>query len=223
MTEGMLNSILLRVVPPLLAFIMRVWFRSCRVTIHNPEYFFQPGENDRAVIASFWHYSIMYLFYFVRKYSATVMVSASRDGEYIARLAEELGFDTVRGSKNHKGVEALKSMLRVVRKGGSAAIVADGSQGPPRVAQPGAILLASRTGAPVVPMTWSSSNYFTIKSWDRTCIPRPFSKVDFFYGEPLSVPPKLKAPEIEQYRLRLEERLNALYDLAWEKYNKKEH
>lgn len=223
MTEGTLNSLLLRVVPPLLAFLMRVWFATCRVTIHNPENFFQPGDKDKRAIASFWHYSIIYTFYFLRRYSATVMVSASRDGDYIARLAKEFGFDTVRGSKNYKGVGALKAILRAVRDGDSGAIVADGSQGPPRVAQPGAILLASRTGVPVVPMAWSASSHFSVKSWDRTAIPKPFSRVDFFYGEPLVVPQKLTAGESEQYRLLLEKRLNQLYASAWTIHNRADH
>lgn len=223
MTEGKLNSLLIGVVPPLLAFLMRIWFATCRVTIHNPENFFQPEDKGKRTIASFWHYSIIYTFYFLRRYSATVMVSASRDGEYIARLAGEFGFDTVRGSKNHKGVGALKAILRAVRDGDSGAIVADGSQGPPRVAQPGAILLASRTGVPVVPMAWSASGHYIVKSWDRTAIPRLFSSVDFFYGEPLYVPQKLTAEETEQYRVLLEKRLNELYALAWAIHNRLEH
>ncbi|MGW8194200.1 MAG: lysophospholipid acyltransferase family protein, partial [Desulforhopalus sp.] len=80
MTEGPLNSLLLKIIPPILALVMRVWFFTCRVTLHNPENLFQPHQQRHQAIASFWHYSIIYTFYFLRKYSATVMVSASRDG-----------------------------------------------------------------------------------------------------------------------------------------------
>ena len=124
----------------------------------------------------------------MRHYTATAMVSASRDGEYLARLAEKFGFATVRGSKNNKSVEGLKAMLRAVRKGSNAAIVADGSQGPPKIVQAGSILLAARTGVPIIPMVYAASSYFTINSWDRTIIPKPFSRIDFYYGEPLFVP-----------------------------------
>ncbi len=219
----MLNSFLLRAVPPLFAWLMRLWFRTCRVTVHNFDNLLTPDGKERQVIASFWHYSIIYLFYFVRKYSATAMVSASRDGEYIARLAREFGFKTIRGSKNYKGTAALKSMLRAVRNGENGAIVADGSQGPARVAQSGAILLASRTGVPIIPMLWSASSYFAVRSWDRTIIPTPVSKVEFFYGEPLFVPARVKAQEIEEYRLHLEQQLNLLYGVAWAKHKKNEH
>jgi lysophospholipid acyltransferase (LPLAT)-like uncharacterized protein len=205
------------------AWLMRLWFYSCRVTIHNQEHCFHAEEKDKTGIATFWHYSIIYVLYHMRKYSGTAMVSASRDGEYIARLAEKFGFDTVRGSRNNKGVEGLKAMLRAIRNGSNGAIVADGSQGPPRIVQAGAILLASRTGAPIIPMVCAASRYFTINSWDRTIIPKPFSSIDYYYGEPLFVPAKLKPEELEGYRLRLEERLNKIYGRAWQKYGKAAH
>jgi len=223
MTEGKLNDLLLRIVPPIFALLMRVWFGSCRVNLHNEENCFRPEEKDKTGIASFWHYSIIYILYHMRKYSATAMVSASRDGDYLARLAQELDFETVRGSRNNKSVEGLKAMLRAIRKGSHAAIVADGSQGPPRIVQPGSILLAARTGAPIIPMVFAASSYFTIRSWDRTIIPKPFSRIDFYYGEPLFVSAKLKPEEIEEHRLLLEERLNELYVKAWGRYEKIEH
>lgn len=223
MTEGKLHNLLLRIVPLTIAWLMRVWFRSCRVVLHNKENCFSPEEKDKTGIASFWHYSIIYILYHMRQYSATAMVSASRDGDYLARLAEELDFDTVRGSRNNKGVEGLKAMLRAIRKGNSAAIVADGSQGPPRIVQPGAILLASRTGSPIIPMVFAASSYFAINSWDRTIVPKPFSRIDFYYGEPFFVSAKLKPEEVEGYRLHLEEQLNELYTKAWGRYGKSKH
>jgi len=223
MTEGVLNRVLVTVLPGTLAFIMRIWFRTCRVHVHYPEKFPDPIINGKPLIASFWHYSLVYIFYFLRKYSATVMVSASRDGEYIARLAAHFGFSSVRGSKNKRGVEALKGILRAVRGGDSGAIVADGSQGPPLVAQPGAILLASRTGAPIVPMAWSASSYIAIRSWDRTAIPKPFARIDYFFGDTINVPPKLTEEEFEQYRLRLETALRELYHEAWRHTGREAH
>lgn len=223
MTDGVLNTFLLRVVPVSLALLMRLWFSTCRVRVHNPENFPNPKKTGKPVIASFWHYSIIYLFYFVRGHRVTAMVSASRDGEYIARLGKQFGYAAARGSRNNKGVEGLKALFRAIRNGDNCALVADGSQGPPRIAQPGAILLASRSGAPVVPMVWSADRYFAVRSWDRTVIPQPFSRIDYYYGEPILVPADIKADGLEEYRLLLEQRLNALYAEAWGQYNKAEH
>lgn len=223
MSSKAINNILIRVVPKILSWTMRVWFGSCRVKMHNCDIMLSSPKEGPNIVASFWHYSIIFIIYFVRKYPATVMVSASSDGEYIARLAQEFGFRTVRGSKNNKGVEALKGMLRGVKKGDSGAVVADGSQGPPRVAQPGALLVAAKTGRPIVPMAWSASNYFTINSWDKTAVPKPFSRVDIYFGEPLYIPRKLDAEELEKYRCILENELNELYTKAWSKHGKSSH
>jgi len=223
MKRRLLTTLSLAVIPWSLAWLMRLWFATCRVRVHNEECLQSSYGSEKAVIASFWHYTIIYLFYFVRKYPATAMVSASEDGEYIAGLARQLGFNVVRGSSNNKGVGALKKLMRVVRKGETCAIVADGSQGPVRVAQPGAVLLASRTGVPMLPMGWSASRYMTINSWDKTAVPMPFSRIDFYYGELIFVPRGANGAEIEQYRLQLEQSLNEIYAAAWGRYDKLEH
>lgn len=223
MSSGMVNGLPLRLLPPIVVWLMRLWFASCRVTTHGEENCFKPHEEGKQGIAAFWHYSIIYILYHMRKYTATAMVSSSRDGEYLARVAEQFGFETVRGSKNKKGVQGLKAMLRAVTSGRNAAIVADGSQGPPRVVQAGSILLAARTGVPIIPMVFATSSYYTIDSWDKTIIPKPFSRIDFYYGKPLFVTASLQPEDIENYRLQLEERLNELYNQAWTRYGKAVH
>lgn len=223
MSGGLVNSLSLRIVPKLLSWVMRLWFGTCRVTTHNDDVFISVQRGESTVIGSFWHYSIIFILYYLRRCPATAMVSASGDGEYIARLAKELGYDSVRGSKNNKGVGALKGMLRAVLAGSSGAVVADGSQGPARVLQPGALLVASRTGRPIVPIAWSASSCFTIHSWDKTAVPKPFSKIDVYFGDPVYVPRKMSAEELEEYRCMLEENLNALYTKAWAKYGKTSH
>ena len=110
-----------------------------------------------------------------------------------------------------------------MRSGHHAALVADGSQGPARVAQAGSVVLASHVGAPILPMLWSCNRYKRFGSWDGTALPLPFSRIDFFYGEPLLVPPALKEEQVEEYRLELEKRLNDLYAKAWALQGKAEH
>ncbi|HSL39389.1 MAG TPA: lysophospholipid acyltransferase family protein [Desulforhopalus sp.] len=223
MKEGRLNRFLLWLAPPVLAWVMRCWFFTCRVRIHDARYLFPPDQPGRQAIASFWHYSIFFIFYFLRRYRAIAMVSASRDGDYIARLAGQFGFATARGSRNQRGTEAFREMLKGVRSGVNGAIVVDGSQGPPRIAQSGAVLLAARSGVPIIPLAWSASRYFAIRSWDRTAIPRPFSRVEIFFGEPLPVPKQLSTEHVEEYRQLLESRLNQLYHAAWRLQGREEH
>jgi lysophospholipid acyltransferase (LPLAT)-like uncharacterized protein len=223
MKDGFLYRISLRIIPFLYVFITSLLFLTCRIKTHGKEFRSQLDSQNVPIIASFWHYTIFYVFYYLRKDSAVVMVSASKDGEYINRVAQKLGFTTARGSRKKGGMQAIKSLIRNMRAGRNAGIVADGSQGPARVVQAGSIVLASRTAAPILPMVWSCDRYKRFGSWDGTALPLPFSKIDFFYGEPVIVPPKIKSEEFEQYRLLLEERLNDLYTKAWALQNKTEH
>lgn len=223
MKDGLLYRVSLRVVPFVFVWLTRIWFATCRIRTHGQEYRDQVNAQGGPVVASFWHYTIFFIFYYMRKESGVAMVSASKDGEYISRVANKFGFETVRGSRKKGGMQAIKGLIRNMREGRNAAIVADGSQGPARVVQAGSIVLASRTGTPVLPMLWSCSRYKRFGSWDGTVLPYPFSRIDFFYGEPLEIPPKIKAEEVEKYRLILEKRLNDLYVKAWKQQGRTEH
>ena len=210
------------ILPFLISVMLRLWFATCRIHEHGSD---NRAQVDRgtSIIAVFWHYSLLYVFYHLRKDKAAVMVSASEDGEYIARLAHCLKFDTIRGSSNRRGLLALKEMLAYLDGGGNAGIVADGSQGPPQVVQAGSILLASKSRAPLLPVTWSASRSYAFNSWDHTCIPKPFSRIDFFYGKPVEVPEGLDRQHIEHYRKRLEDEMNDLHKRAWSLYGKEKH
>ncbi len=223
MKDGFLYQVSLRVVPTLVVWIASALFATCRIKTHGQEYRNQLDARDVPLIGSFWHYTLFFIFYYLRKDQGVAMVSSSRDGEYISRVAGKFGFATVRGSRNKDGLQAIKSLIRSMRNGRNAGIVADGSQGPPRVVQAGCIVLASRARVPILPMLWSCDRYKRFGSWDGTALPMPFSKIDFFYGEPLDVPPKIKTEEIEQYRVILEKRLNTLYSKAWALHGKNEH
>ena len=219
----MTQQMVVRAVAFCAAWLLRIWFGCCRISVHGADFRRAAEEGNRAVIAIFWHYSLLYLFYHLRTESAAVLVSASEDGDYIAALARHLNFNTVRGSRNRRGLRALKELIVCLERGEHVGIVADGSQGPPLVVQPGAILMASRTGAPVLPMAWSASRYVTFRSWDRTVLPLPFSRIHFYHGEPFYVPPGISGDELEAYRLQLEERLTALYRQSWSIYAKEKH
>ena len=222
MTE-LTRKISLAVLPPLVAGLMRLWFATLRVTTHGTEALEEYVAGGGRGICAFWHYGLFYIFHYVRGKQAAVMVSASKDGEYIARLAERLGHRSVRGSSHQRGFRALREMLEALKDGANAGIVADGSQGPARRAQPGCILMASRSDLPIFPVAWAATPTIRFKSWDRTLIPLPFARLILHQGPALHVPPDLDAPGIEQWRQRLEDELNRLYDAVWAELGKGPH
>jgi lysophospholipid acyltransferase (LPLAT)-like uncharacterized protein len=213
----------LKVIPGFVYILALLLFKTCRITVHGQQYKDQIVARGNHHIESFFHYGFLYIFYHSRKESGVAMVSSSKDGEYISRLAMKFGLETVRGSRNSGGMAALKKLIRLMRDGRNAGIVADGSQGPAKVVQSGTIMLASRTGIPVLPMLWSCNRYVRFNSWDKTVIPYPFSHIQFFFGEPLDVPAKIKSDAFEEYRIILEKRLNDMYVQAWKLQGKKEH
>lgn len=212
----------LAVVPPLYVGLSRLLFATCRLTVRDA-HFLSEALAQKRVIVPFWHYSILYMLYHLRRYPGVALVSASRDGEYIARIVQRLNFATVRGSSHRQGVGALKGLLRAMREGRNVGLVADGSQGPARRAQPGAIFLASKSGAPVLPMVWAADRCKIFRSWDRTVLPLPFCRIIMRYGTPMHVPKDLNDEGIEQYRLLLEEKMNEMYDQVWQECGRSRH
>jgi lysophospholipid acyltransferase (LPLAT)-like uncharacterized protein len=212
----------LAVIPPLYVGLSRLLFATCRLTVRDA-HFLAEALARGPVIAPFWHYSFFYVFHHLRRYPGVVMVSASRDGEFIARVAHRLNFTTVRGSSHRQGVGALKGLLRAMREGRNVGLVADGSQGPARRVQPGTIFLASKTGGLMVPMVWAADRCKIFRSWDRTVLPLPFSRIVMRYGRPMHVPKNLNDEEIEQYRLLLEEKMNEMYEQVWQEFGRAGH
>ena len=209
----------LALAPLIYKIVSRILFATCRAKFSISQGLVALEKSGTPWIAAFWHYSIFYVVHRSRGNRWVAMVSGSSDGEYISRILQGMGYETVRGSKGKGGLGALRGMVSAIRKRKlNGAIVADGSQGPARKVQAGVILLASKTGAPIVPMTWAADRYFVFKSWDRTVLPKPFARIKMYYDEPFLVPEKLSSDELEEYRLILEQQLNDLYQKVWQEF-----
>jgi hypothetical protein len=211
--------------PVLFRLLTTLLFLTCRFSWVGREQLEKMNREKRPLIAAFWHYSVFLILHLSRgRRKWVAMVSASKDGEYVARIVESYGFAAVRGSRNRGGIGALKEMIRMVRQGGlSAAIVADGSQGPPLLAQPGAVLLASRTGVPILPVAWAADRYWLFRSWDRTVLPKPFARIVVGIGEPFLVPEGADNEVLEGHRRELETRLLAVYRRCWAMFGRAGH
>ena len=168
------------------------------------------ARGGRQPIMAFWHGRILPSTYFFRRRGIVVITSENFDGEWIAGIIERFGYGTARGSTSRGAVKALVQLKRDMAAGKPAAFTLDGPRGPARVAQPGAIWLAKATGNPIVPFHIEASRHWTLRSWDRTQIPKPCARVAIAGGEPIEVPPDTDEPGLEQTRLRLEAALKLL-------------
>lgn len=121
-----------------------------------------------------------------------VLVSQSRDGEFIARVIARLGLPSIRGSslkktdtaKNKGGEQAFRDMVKWVKDGGAMAITPDGPRGPVEVLQKGAVALARVSGAPVLFVGVAIKPCLRLGTWDRTIIPLPFARAAMVWDGP---------------------------------------
>lgn len=170
----------------------------------------QALASGKGVLVMIWHGRVLLPIYLHRKQGIIPMISLHEDGEMIARTVQRLGYGTIRGSSTRGGREAFHEMLAALKKGAVCAIMPDGPRGPRHYLKPGAIHLAHRSGALLVPVTFSCDRPILAKSWDRFMLWRPFARAVIFYGHPISVPPSLTDTELEQLRQRVEEQMIAL-------------
>lgn len=173
------------------------------------------GKGEKAIIA-FWHNKLFYMSYcitahYVRKGGrVAVLISSSRDGEYMTRVAQRLGAKVVRGSSTRLGGAGFRSLTRWAEKGVSLCVAPDGPKGPRYEVKEGTIYLAQRTGLPILPVSYCTKGSVEFNSWDGFVLPLPFSSVEVRCGELLRVPSDLKPGERRTYCAELRDRLMEL-------------
>jgi lysophospholipid acyltransferase (LPLAT)-like uncharacterized protein len=204
------DAILLRVIPPLAALLIKLLMLSCKVIKvegeeKEREAFSRSGGG--AVYAT-WHQRMPYHFHYFGSRHVTVMISQSRDGEYAARVAQWLGFKNVRGSSSRGGSRARNELTQKIREGEIGGMLADGPLGPARVTKMGSLVIARDAEVPLIGVLWGADRCWVINSWDRYLIPKPFARVAVFYTEPILIPKTAEGEELESYRKLFEERMN---------------
>ena len=157
------------------------------------------------LVYCFWHNRIPIATYFWRHRGIVVMSSRSFDSEYIARFIQRFGYGAAKGSSTRGALAGLIQMIRAVRSGKSAAITVDGPRGPIYEAKPGALLLAKKSGAAILPFSISIDRCWRLPSWDRIEIPKPFARVFVVIGERIYVKDADDEAEQRRFQLSLDE------------------
>jgi lysophospholipid acyltransferase (LPLAT)-like uncharacterized protein len=204
-----------RVLIVLSFWLYRLWARTLRLEVEDP-HAVVPFVRNRPVIFAIWHNRLLMLprvfdpcFPTRQSYG---LISASRDGDLIARFIERSGYGTIRGSSSRKGVIALRQLVDTLAADGNVLVTPDGPRGPVYQLSQGVVFLAQKSGAPVVPIHMEYSSCWRLKSWDRFVVPRPFAKLRAIFGAPLQVPPIAGADDFEAERLRLQNAMMSLVE-----------
>jgi lysophospholipid acyltransferase (LPLAT)-like uncharacterized protein len=188
--------------------------RTLRWRVEGLHYYEAVLASGRQPVMAFWHGRILPATFYFRRRGIVVITSENYDGEWIARIIERFGYGTARGSTSRGARRAVLQLVRELGRGRPAGFTVDGPRGPARVAQAGAVWLASATGNPVLPFHLEASRHWTLRSWDRTQIPKPFATVGLAVGEPFDDARDLDEQGLENARLSLETRLKNLEQRA---------
>lgn len=157
-------------------------------------------------VFAIWHENLIAGILASKTVSHACIVSPSRDGEFVATTLKYLGHVSARGSSSRGGKRAMDEMIKYVGTGIPGAITVDGPRGPRHVPKRGIFEIARATGAPIIPYTAIPKNCWVFKkSWDQTRLPKPFSKILVFYGDPVFIDQNIQTSDLA----RLSEDLTA--------------
>jgi lysophospholipid acyltransferase (LPLAT)-like uncharacterized protein len=169
-------------------FLIKLIGATVRWEVHGWENWEAVSSSGHTPIYTFWHNRVFLATHFWQDRRIVVMTSRSFDGEYIARFIRRFGYGAARGSSTRGGTGAIVEMVRLMRAGFPTAFTIDGPKGPRYVAKMGAVLLAKKTGQPILPFTISPHRFWEAKSWDRFQVPLPFTRARVSIAAPIYVP-----------------------------------
>jgi lysophospholipid acyltransferase (LPLAT)-like uncharacterized protein len=165
-------------------------------------------QTGRRYIYAFFHEVMLFPAYYWPWPEMHILISEHRDGELIAQVISRLGFSVIRGSTTRGGARALREMT-LRSDEGNLCVTPDGPRGPRRSVHQGVAYLASRTGFPIVGAGMAFKKPWRAPSWDRFCVPRPFSPAACVVPEAVAVPPDADRDTIHACREEVEKRMQA--------------
>ncbi|MBL9214829.1 MAG: DUF374 domain-containing protein [Opitutaceae bacterium] len=164
----------------LLALLVRTWGRTLRFEA-DPETLQRLTYSDQPAAVVLWHNRLFLSAEIFRRYRTRRrlfgLVSASKDGAWLAAFYRMIGLHPVRGSSSQFGREAARTLIEVMRDGNDIGITPDGPRGPLYVVEPGVLVVTRRLKAPMVLLGAEFTRARRLRSWDRFYIPWPFSRI----------------------------------------------
>ncbi len=194
-----------RLLGGLIYFLIRNLSRTYRLEFVNAE---RLDAKGKGAIFVTWHGRSLLPAVVFRNKGYWALISLSRDGAIQNTVFQRFGFQTIRGSTGRGGVRGALQMARKVKEGGVLAFTPDGPRGPTHKVQLGVILMAEKSGAPIIPFSSSSNRRWLMKSWDSYMVPKPFARCPFILGEPIHIPANLNEEQREAYAAQVATAIN---------------
>jgi hypothetical protein len=214
LTKEIKYFLLLKLLIPVVYLFLNLYTKTLQLKVENSEQVLEHVKRGGRFIMASWHQRFFGGFFLPRalRMRPCIMISRSRDGDFIADVVRRIGWEIIRGSSSRGGKEALRDMVAGVIETKIGGHIVDGPTGPPRIVKPGIIALAQKTGAAISPTCVSYENPWIFNSWDRFMIPKPFSGVLLRFGPLELIPAEMNEKEFEDCRLRVENQLAQVYE-----------
>jgi lysophospholipid acyltransferase (LPLAT)-like uncharacterized protein len=166
-------------------------------------------------IWAFWHRVIIPVAWWGRNRGVVVMNTTAFDGQWTRKVIEWLGFGTAQGSSTRGGLRGLAVMARRLEEGKDCAFTIDGPRGPRYVAKPGPVMLARKTGCPILVFHIGVDRGRTFeKTWDHFLLPKPFARTVMLFAPPIYVPKDADAEKMEAIHGEMQRELERVRDIA---------
>lgn len=186
------------------AFLAAQYIRFVYVTsrwiVEGTQDVYDYRAQQRPLIICFWHGRLLLLCAAWNKIPAPfyMLMSAHSDASINTRVAKYFGVCQIPGSSGKRGLQAMRAMIKTLHEGHIVGMTPEGLRGPYQVVGDGLVRLAQITQCDVFPVTFSTSRYRILPSWDRFFLALPFSRGALICGKPISPreepdPEKLKA------------------------------
>lgn len=193
---------MVRVFPPLLILFVRLLYFTCK-----KKFYFNKSGADIPSVYAMWHGELLmipyaYLHYTGRK-SIDAIISRHSDGEMVARFITLQGGGALRGSSSKGGNEVLRLALKSLENGRDIGITPDGPRGPRHSVAHGIVTIATLKKVPIITINCKASSFWSMRSWDQFSIPKPFSTLEFYFGDPFYVHEMPSNEAIELVREKL--------------------
>ena len=171
--------------------------------------------SGKRCIWAFWHRVIIPIVWWHRNKGVVVMNTTAFDGQWTRKVIEWLGFGTAQGSSSRGGLRGLAVMARRLEEGVDCAFTIDGPRGPRYVAKPGPVMLARKTGCPILVFHIGVERGKTFKkTWDHFLLPAPFSRTVILFAPPIYVPADANAEVMEAKHAEMQKELERVRDIA---------
>lgn len=213
------KRLILKVVPILASGLVRALYASNRILETGTEHWEELEEKGQPFLIPIWHETIAMALPRFARGNIHALTSMSFDGAIAAALLGRFGVETLRGSSSSGGRKALAEMVKRVQTMKALGMTIDGPRGPRRVAKPGMAALSQRAELPILPIASVATKSIRLRSWDRTCLPKPFGTYVYAIGEAIAPAISSDRDCINEKSLEIQARLNELQEQIESEYS----